>query len=94
MVEWLNRRGVFARWIENARIKDIHNRIVVGSLPLRLASMTKCVYAVIMPNSITTQCADPDNMTPEEMDEAGAYLAKFTVTCEKADASDLIGGEQ
>jgi putative CRISPR-associated protein (TIGR02620 family) len=79
LIEWLSRKGITGTVIEHiSDDKMIFNRVVIGNLPLALASRAKLVITVDLPNLRADQRGK--DLTPEEMDEAGAFFMAFIVT--------------
>jgi len=77
LVEWLAQRGVRGEGLAQVKRSDIEGKIVVGALPLHLAASAAEVVAIDMPN-LTAEQRGRD-LTPAEMDEAGASLARYRV---------------
>ncbi len=79
LVEWLRLRGIeAARVVEHATPDDVRGRIVYGVLPLSLAAEAAEVWTVDMPSLRPDQRGV--DLTPEEMDAAGATLSGYRVT--------------
>jgi len=76
-VEWLKLRAIEGDVIEHATIDDVRGKHVVGNLPLALASYAASVTAIEMPLLKPEQRGK--DLTPAEMDEAGACLRTFHV---------------
>ena len=77
LVEWLRQRGIMGEVIAHATPENVDGRDVVGALPLHLAALAESVTTVDMPNLRPDQRGQ--DLTPEEMDAAGASLARYTV---------------
>jgi CRISPR-associated protein Csx16 len=77
-VEWLRLRGFEGKVIAQASRYDVEGCIVVGSLPLWLASTAAEVWAIDMPN--LTEAQRGKDLTPAEMDAAGASITQYRVT--------------
>ena len=77
LVEWLAQRGITGAVLTQVKRSDIEGKIVVGALPLHLAALAAEVVAIDMPN-LTAEQRGRD-LTPAEMDEAGASLARYRV---------------
>ena len=77
-VEWLeSRRGITGKVIAHAAPEDVRGKVVIGALPLHLAALAERVGSIDMP-----QLAAADrgrDLTPEEMDAAGAHLSWYVV---------------
>ena len=79
LIEWLRRHGIEAsRVTEHATAEDVRGRIVYGVLPLSLAAEAAEVWTVDMPSLRPDQRGV--DLTPEEMDAAGATLSGYRVT--------------
>jgi len=80
-VEWLRRRGITGKVIAQAAPKDVAGQDVIGVLPYWLGSLANSVTEISMPN-LTLEKRQKNasgDMTPEEMDAAGAALVKYSV---------------
>ncbi|HMN97449.1 MAG TPA: CRISPR-associated protein Csx16 [Phycisphaerales bacterium] len=77
LVDWLRRLGITGRVIAHATLDDVRGRRVIGPLPLHLAAHASLVGAIDMP-LITAESRGRD-LSPEEMDRAGAVLHWYTV---------------
>ena len=76
-VEWLRRQGIEGKVIAHAAPEDVRGKVVIGALPLHLAALAERVGSIDMP-----QLAAADrgrDLTPEEMDAAGAHLSWYVV---------------
>lgn len=82
-VEWLNAHGVSGEVVSHISDPSIlEGRIVVGILPLNLAAKAAEVWSVDLPNLAAEMRGK--ELTPVQMDEAGAVLRKYRVTlCEE-----------
>lgn len=78
LVEWLRLRGITGSVIAQVTERDIRGKVVVGVLPLHLASVADVVITVDMPKLLFEQRGK--DLTPEEMDNAGAELKSYKVT--------------
>ena len=78
LVEWLSSRGIEGRVLTHATEDDVREQDIYGVLPLGLASLAKTVTTVEMPGLKPEQRGK--DMSPEEMDAAGARLRIFRVT--------------
>lgn len=80
MVEWLRLRGIEGEVIAHATKEDVIGKDVIGNLPLHLANVALSVTVVDMPN------LSPDlrgqDLSPDQMDEAGATLRRYVVVDE------------
>lgn len=77
MVAWLTARGIVGRVIAQATVADVKGKRVIGVLPFHLAAEAAEVMVVDMPRLRLEQRGQ--DLTPEQMDEAGAYIAVYTV---------------
>ena len=76
-VAWLAAQGITGNVIAQATPEDVRGKVVIGNLPLHLASLAERVGSIDMP-----QLAAADrgrDLTPEEMDAAGAHLSWYVV---------------
>ena len=78
LVAWLAERGITGRVISQATPADVRGKRVVGVLPLHLAAEAAEVVTVDMPGLKPEQRGQ--DLTPAEMDEAGAALTTYVVT--------------
>ena len=77
-VEWLRRRGITGEVISHVSDPaQVADRTVYGVLPLHLAALADEVVSVDLPNLRPDQRGK--DLTPEEMDEAGANLRRYRV---------------
>ena len=92
-VAWLAERGITGEVI--AHVSDpsqVAGRAVIGSLPLHLATLTKRIGSIDMPGLRADQRGA--DLSPEEMDAAGAALSWYIVRraeALEAKANALIG---
>lgn len=77
LVQWLADNGIVGHAIEHAAADDVSGQDVVGALPLHLAALATSVTVVDMPG-LTAEQRGRD-LTPAEMDAAGATLRTYTV---------------
>lgn len=77
-VEWLRRQGITGDVISHATVDDVRGRHVVGALPLHLAAEAASITTIDMPQ-LTPDLRGVD-LTPEQMDDAGATLRTYIVT--------------
>ena len=82
LVEWLRRKGIEGEVIAHANADDVIGKDVIGNLPLHLASLALSVTVVDMPN-LPPELRGQD-LSPEQMDEAGATLRQYVVVGEPA----------
>ncbi len=76
-VEWLRQRGIKGEVISHATIDDVQRRRVYGNLPLYLAPEAASVTIISLPDLRADQRGK--DLSPEEMDAAGACLESFEV---------------
>jgi len=77
LVEWLKRRGIEGEIIAHATAQDVEGKFVYGALPLHLAALALGVATIDMPR-LTPELRGQD-LSPEQMDDAGAELAQYAV---------------
>lgn len=77
LVAWLEARGIVGGSIPHATAENVAGRAVIGALPLHLAALAASVTVVDMPG-LTAEQRGRD-LTPAEMDAAGASLSTFIV---------------
>lgn len=85
MVAWLERHGITGAVLSHVGPADVQGKIVVGVLPLHLAALAYEIVTVDMPLLKPEQRGV--DLTPEEMDEAGATLHRYVVR--KVDAYEM-----
>ena len=78
LVEWLKRRGIVGEVIAHATPEQVAGKFVYGALPLHLAALALGVATIDMPRLPAELRGQ--NLTPEQMDDAGATLAQYQVT--------------
>jgi len=77
-VEWLRRKGIVGEVIPHVSDPaQIAGKIVVGALPLHLAVEANEVWSIDMPH-LSADLRGQD-LTPEQMDAAGACINKYIV---------------
>jgi len=81
-VEWLRRKGITGKVIAQATLEDVKGKDVIGVLPYWLGSLANSVTEISMPNLTLEQRQKnaQGDMSPEEMDEAGAKLVRYVVS--------------
>lgn len=77
MVEWLATQGITGEVKAHVDENDVLGKTVVGVLPLHLASLAREVITIDMPLLKPEQRGK--DMTPDEMNEAGAVLRCYIV---------------
>lgn len=78
LVEWLRRHGVDGEVVAQATPEVVAGKDVYGVLPLHLAARAASITTVDMPLLRSEQRGV--DLTPEEMDAAGATMARYRVT--------------
>ena len=79
-VEWLRSQSIEGEVVSHVSDPAIlEGRIVVGILPLNLAAQAAQVWSVDLPK-LSAEMRGKE-LSPEQMDEAGAVLRKYQVTC-------------
>jgi len=86
MVEWLSLHGIEGDVIAHATPADVEGREVYGILPLNLAAEAASITTVDMPGLKPEQRGQ--DLTPEEMDVAGAKMTTYRVWEESCGDSD------
>jgi len=77
-VEWLRRRGMTGQVIAQVNSpEEIRGQVVVGTLPLHLCAVCARVISVDLPGLRPEQRGK--DLSPEEMEEAGANLRTYVV---------------
>jgi len=77
LVEWFRRNGITGKVVSHATPSDIEGKHVYGMLPFNLAAQAASVTVVDMPRLTLEQRGK--ELTPEEMDIAGASLTTYVV---------------
>ena len=78
LVEWLRRHGVDGEVVSQATVSVVAGKDVYGVLPLYLAAEAASITTVDMPGLRPEQRGV--DLTPEEMDAAGATMTRYRVT--------------
>jgi len=78
LVEWLHRHGVDGEVVSQATPEVVAGKDVYGVLPLHLAAQAASITTVDMPGLRPDQRGV--DLTPEEMDTAGATMTRYRVT--------------
>jgi putative CRISPR-associated protein (TIGR02620 family) len=78
LVAWLAQQGITGDVIAQATAADVRGRVAIGALPLHLAAEATEVVAVDLPGLTPAQRGQ--DLTPAEMDAAGATLTRYRVT--------------
>ena len=77
-VAWLAERGITGEVIAHvADPAQIAGKAVIGNLPLHLAALAERVGSIDMPGLTPAQRGQ--DLSPEEMDEAGAAIVWYEV---------------
>src|SRR5690606_21287108 len=78
MIEWLRRQGIKAEVLSHVEHPiQIWNLVVYGNIPYHLAAEARIVITADMPKLRVDQRGK--EISPEEMDEAGASLVAYRV---------------
>ena len=78
-VEWLRRQGIEGEVVAHVGDPEqVRGRVVYGVLPFYLASIAAEVVTIDMPGLRQDQRGQ--DLSPEEMDSAGATLRTYVVT--------------
>ena len=78
VVSWLRQRGITGEVVSHVTdAAQVRDRVVYGALPLHLAAFAAEVVAIDLPN-LSPELRGQD-LTPEQMDAAGAVLATYVV---------------
>ena len=91
LVEWLRRKGIEGEVIAHATEDDVRGKDVIGNLPLHLANVALSVTVVDMPY-LPPELRGQD-LSPEQMDEAGATLRRYVVVGEPATLDPIAVGK-
>jgi putative CRISPR-associated protein (TIGR02620 family) len=90
LASWLALRGITGDVISHvATPNQVEGKRVYGVLPLHLAALAESVIVVDMPR-LTPELRGTD-LTPEQMDAAGATLARYRVEQIDLAGVDLAG---
>ena len=92
LVDWLSSQGISGRVIAHATAADVSGKHVYGALPLHLAALALSVTAIDMP-SLPSELRGKE-LTPEQMDEAGAALRRYVISGEPEDLDPLETGKK
>lgn len=76
-VEWLRRQGIEGDVIPHATAEQVRGRTVIGALPLHLAAEAESIGSIDLPRLTPEQRGQ--DLTPEQMDAAGASIAWYVV---------------
>lgn len=76
-VEWLRQRGITGRVLPFATAKDVRDKIVIGNVPMFLASLAKKIYSIEFPD--LPEEARGKELSAEEMENYGAKLFAYRV---------------
>lgn len=76
-VEWLRQRGIVGEVVAHVTAEQVRGRIVVGNLPLHLAAEALEVMIIDLRELSPDQRGK--DLTPAEMDAAGAKLTSYVV---------------
>lgn len=76
-VKWLAERGITGTVLAQATADDVRGKIVIGALPLHLAAEAGEVWAIDLPGLMAEQRGK--DLSPAEMDAAGATISRYRV---------------
>lgn len=76
-VQWLAQKGIRGRHMERVKRAEVRGKTIYGVVPLPMAALAKEVYIIEMPKMDQDQTRS--EMTPDEMDKAGAVLVRYRV---------------
>jgi len=88
-VAWLAARGITGPVIEQATEADVAGKVVIGNLPLYLAAAAAKVGSIDMPSLPRGQRGE--DLSPSEMDAAGATIRWYIVVPEPLPREDRGG---
>ena len=77
LVEWLTRQGITGTVITHASEADVRDKRVIGALPFHFAALAAEVVVVDLP--LLRKDQRGPELTPAEMDAAGARLRTYRV---------------
>lgn len=77
VVAWLAARAIVGDVVAHATPDQVRGRVVYGVLPLHLAVLAAAVWSVDLPGLTPEQRGQ--DLTPAEMDSAGAILRGYKV---------------
>ncbi len=87
LVEWLARHGIAGEVIPHVSDSaQVRGRHVIGALPLYLAAEAASVTVIDLP--LLTPEQRGKDLTPEEMDAAGAALKSYVVQTVQMEPGD------
>jgi hypothetical protein len=75
--EWLGRNGIIGEVVNRANPGIVKNRIVIGQIPYRLASLAKEVKIIDLPRLSSDMLGR--ELTVDDLDKAGANIQDFKV---------------
>lgn len=77
-VGWLRRRGIEGEVVAHVEdVAEVHGKVVFGALPMYLAAAAEAVVSIDMPGLTLAQRGQ--DLTPAEMDAAGAVMRAYIV---------------
>lgn len=77
-IEWLAQRGITGTVIAHATSEEVAGKEVIGALPWHLAALARSVTVIDLPG--LSQELRGKDLTPQQMDEAGALLTTYVVS--------------
>jgi hypothetical protein len=75
--EWLEKNGIIGESVDRANPGNVKNRIVIGQIPYRLASLANEVKVIDLPRLSSDMLGR--ELTVDDLDKAGANLQDFKV---------------
>jgi putative CRISPR-associated protein (TIGR02620 family) len=75
--EWLEKNGIIGEVVSRANPGIVKNRIVIGQIPYRLASLAKEVKVIDLPRLSSDMLGR--ELTADDLDKAGANIQDFKV---------------
>jgi CRISPR-associated protein Csx16 len=91
-VEWLRQRAITGNVISHvADASQVEGQDVYGSLPFHLAAVANSVTVIDMPRLRSDQRGQ--DLTPAQMDEAGATLKRYVVRTSRQVAIEAMYNE-
>jgi putative CRISPR-associated protein (TIGR02620 family) len=75
--EWLEKNGIIGEVVDRANPNIVRNRIVIGQIPYRLASLAKEVQVIDLPRLSSDMLGR--ELTVDDLDKAGANIQDFKI---------------
>ena len=77
LIEWLHLRGIHGTVKSHVQEEDVADKVIIGTLPMLLASLAKCCIVVDMP--YLPESERGKDLLPSHMDKYGARLTLYIV---------------